>query len=99
MTSWLNHSWSLNRANKKKLTQQIHQFETTITTLEEKLLFLLSNVQEWKSHVKTLTDLSHQQRLTAQHILQLRPLLQQSEQFQRTLELLALDGPAFKTKL
>jgi TolA-binding protein len=91
MTSWLNHSWSLNRANKKKLTQQIHQFEITINALEEKLLYLLSNVQEWKSHVTTLTDLNHQ--LAPRNILQLRAMRQRSEEFQKALELLALERP------
>lgn len=92
MASWLNHSWSLNKTNKKKLTHQIQKFEQSIMSLEERLLKLLSEVHDWRNYAKSLTELSHQQRLSAKHILQLRPLLQQSEDFHKILDVLSTNA-------
>lgn len=92
MASWLHHPWSLNKINKKKLSEQMNQFEASVSSLEEGLLLLLSNVNEWKNYVKNLTALSREQ-LTAEHILQLRALSQQSQEFQKAISLLTFEQP------
>lgn len=96
MRNWLNSPGSLNWANKRKLTQQIQRLEKTVLSLEERLLLLLSDVSEWKSHAKTLSDLSRRQLLTAKHIVDIRPLLQQSEDFHRVIRMLNLDKPCLE---
>lgn len=95
MSSWLDRPGSLNWANKKRLAEQISKFEATISSTEESLLFLLAHVGDWKNHARNLADLRTQQRLTANHILQLRPLLDQTEAFQKALEVLFAETPLF----
>lgn len=92
MASWLDRVGSLNFANKKKLSDQINLFDETVSTVEEKLLVLLSYVHDWKTQAKLLLDLQQEERLTATHVVQLRPLMQQSEQCHQTLSALLVQS-------
>jgi hypothetical protein len=88
MSSWLDRPSSLNWANKKKLSQDINDLEKYVTSLKEKLFFLLSVVNHLETHSKELSELKSQQRLTAKHIVHLRPLLDQSEDLHKALNAL-----------
>jgi uncharacterized membrane protein YgaE (UPF0421/DUF939 family) len=85
MANWLEKPSSLNWANKKKLAEQIVRLEKNIFTIKETLHSLSSLINEWDSHCKKLLEMSDKKLLTAKHIVEIRPLLQRSEQVNRIL--------------
>jgi hypothetical protein len=86
MVNWLDNPGSLSWANRKKLIKQILQLETNITLGREFLLSLTSLANSWELNCRALSQESNDNKLTAKHILGLRPLLKSSEDFKNALE-------------
>ncbi len=86
MTSWFKRPGSLSLINQKKLTQHIFEFEENILSLKENVLAVSSLINQWESQCKDLLTVSSKKELTAQHLLDLKPLLEKSKDFNRALK-------------
>ncbi len=85
MLSWLEKPWSLSFANRKNLIERIKLLETNITHIKEALLGFNAVVNQWEMHYRELSELSSAHQLTAKHILHVKPILENSEEFKKTL--------------
>jgi hypothetical protein len=86
MVSWLDRPGSLNWANRKKLNNQIKELDENISSLRGTLLALLSLVNHWSYDFKELLELDSKNKLTAKHIIHLKPLIERIKYFQSGLD-------------
>jgi len=88
MTSWWQQPSSLNWQNKKKLAQNIREFENNISQSKNQLLLLLATINSWDNLCKELLEKGSQQQLTSKNLVELKPLLERSKEFNSILQTL-----------